>query len=434
MPAAVARLGGPQVEAFRGGAEPPPTGTGQVLVAGVGAAHKSLQGGGGGIRQPQEAGPPAAGPRQHLIGQLRAQGAEGQVGEAFASGGLRGERPQLQQGAVLGATAAADGIGQLHLIELLVAPQAHQQRLLAAVFKPGQQQQHLHHLGGVDAMGSAELLNAGGTRCGQGLTGAPLANPTGQGHGLGRQGDGPLLVGGVGAVATGEDQVFAGVGGHHELLAGGAADGAAVGLDRHGPQAAAAEDAPVGLVHGAIGGLQAGLVGVEGIGVLHDELAPPHQAKPRPDLIAEFGLDLIEIHRQLPVGAQQIRRQGGDHLLMGGAQPQVATLAILQVEHDPLAVGVAGPAAAALPELGGLQLGQQGFQGAGGIELLAHHGGDLLQHPPEQGQIGVDAAAHAADVTGPQQQLVGGDLRFGRVVPKRHQHQAGDAHRTRGER
>ena len=366
--------------------------------------------------------------------QLRAQGAEGQVGEAFASGGLRGERPELQQGAVLGATAAADGIGQLHLIELLVAPQAHQQRLLAAVFKPGQQQQHLHHLGGLEAVAGGEGLDRAGGRGGQGLADPGGAPPPGQGQPLRRQGIGPLLVGGVAAVGTGQDQILTGLGGDHELLAGGAADGAAVGLHRHGPQAAAAEDAPVGLVHGAVGGLQAGLVGVEGIGVFHDEFAPPHQAKPRPDLIAEFGLDLVEVHRQLPVGAQQVPGQGGDHLFMGGAQSQFAALAVLQVEHDPLAVGVAGPTATALPKLSGLQLGQQRFQGAGGVQLLAHHGGNLLQHPPEQGQIGIDATAHAADVTGPQQQLVGGDLRLGRVVPKRHQHQAGDAHGTLGKR
>ena len=50
-------------------------------------------------------------------------------------------------------------------------------------------------------------------------------------------------------------------------------------------------------------------------------------------------------------------------------EAQLAALTVLEVEHDPLAGGVAGPATAALPELGGLQLRQQGFQRAGGVEL-----------------------------------------------------------------
>ena len=46
---------------------------------------------------------------------------------------------------------------------------------------------------------------------------------------------------------------------------------------------------------------------------------------------------------------------------MGGTQSQLAALAITEVEHDPLAGCVAAPAAAALPEVGWLELGQQGF-------------------------------------------------------------------------
>src|SRR5690606_41841656 len=46
-------------------------------------------------------------------------------------------------------------------------------------------------------------------------------------------------------------------------------------------------------------GLRGGLVAVEGIGVLHGEFAAAHQAEARPALVAEFGLDMVEIHRQL---------------------------------------------------------------------------------------------------------------------------------------
>ena len=87
---------------------------------------------------------------------------------------------------------------------------------------------------------------------------------------------------------------------------------------------------------------------------------------------------------------------------MGGAQAKFAALAIHQVEHDAFAGRVASPTATALPQLGGLQLGQQGFQGAGGIQFLAHNCRNLLQNSPQQGQIGVNARTDAADVTSAQ--------------------------------
>ena len=113
---------------------------------------------------------------------------------------------------------------------------------------------------------------------------------------------------------------------------------------------------------------------------------------------------------------------------MGGTEAEFPALSILKVEHNAFTGRVAGPAAATLPEIGRLQLRQQGFQGASCIHLLAHDGGDLLQHTPKQRQVGVDPRPQSANVTGPQQQLVGGDFSFGRIIAQRHQHQAGDSH------
>ena len=246
---------------------------------------------------------------------------------------------------------------------------------------------------------------------------------------LGGQGDRPLLIGGIAAISGGQDQVLTGVRRDHELLARGASDRTAVGLNGHSPEAATLKDAPVGLIHLAIGLLQAVLIGVEGIGVLHDEFAPTHQAEAGTDLIAKLGLNLVEVHRKLLVGPQQISSQGRDHFLVGRTQTQLPPLAVLEVEHDPLAVGVARPTAAALPELRRLELGQKRLQGSGRIELLTNNRRDLLKNAPEEGQIGVNPTADPADVPGPEQQFVGGDLSLGGVVPQRHQHQAGDAHR-----
>ena len=81
-----------------------------------------------------------------------------------------------------------------------------------------------------------------------------------------------------------------------------AADGAGVGLDRRVVEPAALEDArsrrrasPRSSRRALRG------VGVEGVGVLHEELAAAHEAEARPDLVAELGLDLVEVERQLAV-------------------------------------------------------------------------------------------------------------------------------------
>src|SRR2546427_10970295 len=68
----------------------------------------------------------------------------------------------------------------------------------------------------------------------------------------------------------------------------GAADQAGVGIHRAEAEPAAGEDGLVRLVHLPVALLCAGFVGVERVGVLHDELAPAHQPEARPDLVPEL--------------------------------------------------------------------------------------------------------------------------------------------------
>ena len=51
-----------------------------------------------------------------------------------------------------------------------------------------------------------------------------------------------------------------------------------------------------------------------------------------PDLVAEFGLDLIEIDRQLLVAAQFPPRDVGDDLLVRGAVGEFALVAVLEAQ------------------------------------------------------------------------------------------------------
>ena len=170
---------------------------------------------------------------------------------------------------------------------------------------------------------------------------------------------------------------------------------------------------------------------MEGIGIFHDEFPPSHQSEARPYLIPEFGLDLIEIDRELPVGAQQISRKACDHLFMGRTEAEFTALAVLKVEHDPLPCGVSLPPPASLPQLGRMQLREKGFEGAGAIHLLSHDAGDALDHLPHHREVGVDPGTNAPDVSGAKKQLMGGDLGFRRHIAQRHQHLAGDAHGRR---
>ena len=109
---------------------------------------------------------------------------------------------------------------------------------------------------------------------------------------------GQLDVGGVVGIGAVDDRVLAGVGDHLELVRADAADRAVVGGDGAKGQAHALEDAHVGGVHAVVARARRVEVAVEGVGILHRELAAAHETEARPPLIAEFRLDVIEILRQ----------------------------------------------------------------------------------------------------------------------------------------
>ena len=110
------------------------------------------------------------------------------------------------------------------------------------------------------------------------------------------------------------------------------------------------------------------VAGVERVGVLHDELAPAHQAGARPQLVAELGLDLVEVERQLAVAAHVAAHEVDDDLLVRGADDEVAALAILEAQQ---LRAVLLPAARLLPQLGRDHRGQEHLLGAGAVHLLA---------------------------------------------------------------
>ncbi len=187
-------------------------------------------------------------------------------------------------------------------------------------------------------------------------------------------------------------RVLAGFGEHLEFVRRVAADGSGVGGHRAKLQAQPREDARIGVVHRLVGAQHARLVGVERVGVLHDELARAHHAEARPDLVAELGLDVIEIHRQLAIALDFLARDVGDDLLRGRLENEVALVPVLQAQQ---LRAVLVPASGLLPQLGGLHHRHQQFDRAGAIHLLAHDGLDLAQHAQAQRHPGVDAGGQA---------------------------------------
>ena len=115
----------------------------------------------------------------------------------------------------------------------------------------------------------------------------------------------------VGRVAAGRahEGVLADRGRVQELLALRAAHRAGHRRDDDVLEAEPVEDAHVGVALRRVGGVQAGVVDVEGVGVLHRELAAAEQAGAGPRLVAVLGLDLVERERQVLVRRVEVLHQ-----------------------------------------------------------------------------------------------------------------------------
>ena len=178
-----------------------------------------------------------------------------------------------------------------------------------------------------------------------------------------------------------------------------------------------------------VGLVEAGVVDVEGVAVLHRELAAAEQAGAGPRLVPELGLDLVERERQVLVRRVQVLHQEREHLLVGGAEEEVVAPAVLEPEE----VGpVLGPPVGRLVGLARQQRGEVHLLRAHRVHLLADDALDVAEDPEAQRQPGEPAGRGPPDVAGPDEQPVAGHLRVGRVVaqgPKeqgRHPQQHGD--------
>ena len=208
-------------------------------------------------------------------------------------------------------------------------------------------------------------------------------------------------------VAVAIDLALAGGGEDDELVAQIAADRPGVGDHRDGAQTHPRKGAQIGDEHAIVGMPRAGIIEIEGIGVLHQEFARAHGAESRPHLVAKLPLQVIEIEREILVGAHIGAEDLGDHLLVGRTVEHLALVAVLDAQHL-LAVVVV--AAALAPQLGRLDGRHQHLDRAGAVLLLAHDAADLLQHAKAEREKRVDARGLLANHSGAQHQPVRNDL------------------------
>ena len=189
-------------------------------------------------------------------------------------------------------------------------------------------------------------------------------------HGLG--------VGGVVAAGARDERVLTGRRGREELLAGAAAHRAADRADDPVVQARAARRCAGRRPRwSSYARLQALVVEVEGVAVLHEELAAAQDARAGPRLVAVLRLHLVQHDRQVLVRRALALHQRGEQLLVGRREQVLAALAVLEPEQQ---VAVLGPAPGRLVVLLGQQRGEQHLLPAHPVHLLAHDAGDPVEH------------------------------------------------------
>src|SRR5690606_41389243 len=89
-----------------------------------------------------------------------------------------------------------------------------------------------------------------------------------------------------------------------------------------------------------------------------------HDAEAGPDLVAELGLDLVEVDRELAIALQLAAGEVGDHFLVGRAEAGLAVVADLHAQEER---AVLLPAAGILPQLRRLRGGHKRLERTGGV-------------------------------------------------------------------
>ena len=202
---------------------------------------------------------------------------------------------------------------------------------------------------------------------------------------------------------------LAGFGEDDEFVRQVAADRPGIGHHRDRLEPHAREGPQIGDEHAVVGMCRAFEVDVERVGVLHQKFAAAHQAKARPHLVAEFPLQVIEIERQILVGANVGAENVGDHFLVGRTEQHFALVPILDPQHL-LTVVVVAPALA--PQVGGLDRRHEEFDRAGAVLLLPDDPANLVENSQAEGKERINPRGLLTDHAGSEHQPMGRDFRL----------------------
>ena len=222
-----------------------------------------------------------------------------------------------------------------------------------------------------------------------------------------------LDVGGVVARRAADVGVLADLHRCQELLGLRAAHRARHGRHDHVGQPHAVEQFDVGRAVFGVRLVESRVGQVEAVGVLHDELARAQQPGPWASLVPILGLDLVEVQRQVLVGAGDVLHHQGEHLLVRRRKEEVGPLAVLEAEQ---VVAVLGPPPGRLVRLTGEERGEVHLLETGLVHLVAHHVLDVAEHLPPERKPRETAGGRTPDVSRPDQQSVARHLGVGWVV------------------
>ena len=218
---------------------------------------------------------------------------------------------------------------------------------------------------------------------------------------------GRLHVGTVVAVVAQDDGVLADRGEQHVLVGDLAAHHAAVGRDGDDvAHARAEEDAVVRVIADLVVALQILLGGVEGVRVLHGELAHADQAAAAARLVAELGLDLVDHEGILGVAVGHVAHEVHGGLLVGHAQHHVRAGAVGEAQQ----LAADGVVAAGLaPDRRGHGHREEQLLAVDAVHLLADDLLDLRGDALGDREQGVDAVSDGLDVAAAHHQRLAGD-------------------------
>jgi hypothetical protein len=249
-----------------------------------------------------------------------------------------------------------------------------------------------------------QAIDGGDARCGklfdgrsQGAGPGPASTPAGC----------FLDVGRVIAFLAIDHLVFSGLGRDHEFVRELPAHYPCVRIHRNGSQAAAAENADVGIIHFLIAALGAFVRNIEAVGILHDKFLGAHEAEPGPNLVTKLGLDLVKVLGELAIRIDLTGHNAGDDLFMSRPEDPFLFGPIPDFEQN-IARGFV--ATAFLPDFGRLQGGHQDFERAGAIHFFSDDLFDFAQGFQAQRKESIKATGEFSNQAGAQKQLVGKDL------------------------